>query len=330
MEISISRSSWDEHLTKLLSSHEIVAPLVRRDHLDYYHIDEENLAEIIYCRAKPVSPLKAFFLPVKENVTMDSNPVKPLLLLGVPSCDLAALALLDAIYLDEDFPDPYYSRRRENSILISTDCHTIQENCHCTSYGIDPGGSTGADLNLAIEEGQVVVQTRSPKGEQLIEAMGILVPDQASQDIKDKLNEKLEDVRNQLKEQNPDLPDLEATGKLVNGANEEVWRKFSSSCVSCGACSAICPTCTCFLLIDRPGFEKVHQLDTCQHPGFERVAGGEDPLHILAERFRNRYMCKYVWRPEQHGLHACTGCGRCTETCIGQIDKNELILSLSN
>lgn len=330
MEISVSRSQWDEHLEQLLSSHDMVAPLISQEHLDYHHVEIGDIREIVYCRAKPVSPLKAFFLPVKENVTEDPGPSKPLIILGAPACDVAALALLDAIYLDEDFPDPSYARRRVNSILISTDCHSIQEHCHCTSYGIEPGNCTGADLSLATAGEHMLVRTHSPKGDKLLEAMGILVPENPTEELKDKTTYKLNRVKEQLQEQNIHLPDYESTGKLIAAASGKTWLDFSASCVSCGACSAICPSCTCFLLIDRPGFEKVRQLDTCQHPGFERVAGGEDPLHLLADRFRNRYMCKYVWRPEQHGLHACTGCGRCTETCIGQIDKNELILSLSN
>ena len=317
-------------MTQLLSTHEIYAPLTGQVSLDYRHIEAGDIIDIVYNRAKPVSPLKTFFLPVKENVTDELAPSKPLLILGAPACDVAALALLDAIYLDESFPDPSYSRRRENCILISMDCHSIQDHCHCTAYGVDPGSSPGADLSLAMVDGRVVLRTHSPKGEQLVEAMGILVPDRPSKEVMEILEEKLKEVQELLKLQNEGLPDYKSTGKLIAGAPEEVWLKFAANCVSCGACSAICPTCSCFLLIDRPGFEKVRQLDTCQYPGFERVAGGEDPLHSLAERFKNRYMCKYVWRPGQHSLHACTGCGRCTETCIGQIDKNELILSLSN
>ena len=83
-------------------------------------------------------------------------------------------------------------------------------------------------------------------------------------------------------------------------------------------------------MIDRPGFEKVRQLDSCQYPGFERVAGGEDALAHLSDRFQNRYMCKYVWKPKKYKLKACTGCGRCIETCIGKINKNELVMELSN
>jgi ferredoxin len=69
-------------------------------------------------------------------------------------------------------------------------------------------------------------------------------------------------------------------------------------------------------------------MDACQYPGFERVAGGEDALFELPARFRNRYMCKYVWKPEKFNSLACTGCGRCIEACIGRINKNELFMEL--
>jgi len=70
-------------------------------------------------------------------------------------------------------------------------------------------------------------------------------------------------------------------------------------------------------------------MDACQYPGFERVAGGEDALHDISIRFRNRYMCKYVWKPEKYKSLACTGCGRCIEACIGKINKNELFTELA-
>ena len=330
MEISIPKSEWDDHLKKLLSAHDLFAPVKTQSHLDYKQIDEPLIKEIVYNEAKPVSPLKTFFLPVKENVTDGKFSNRPTLILGAPACDVSALALLDVIYMDDDYTDPSYSVRRENTTVISMDCHSIQDHCHCTSYGIEPGGSKGADASLAVAGDQVILRTNSQKGAHLVELMGIREKESPSREVLETLEEKMKLVHEQLKEQNSALPDYESTGALIAGAPEEVWTRFASSCVSCGACSAICPTCSCFLLIDRPGFEKIRQLDTCQHPGFERVAGGEDPLRELAVRFRNRYMCKYVWRPEQHSLKACTGCGRCTDTCIGQIDKNELIMSLSN
>jgi ferredoxin len=70
-------------------------------------------------------------------------------------------------------------------------------------------------------------------------------------------------------------------------------------------------------------------MDACQYPGFERVAGGEDALIDLHNRFKNRYMCKYSWKPVKFKSIACTGCGRCIEACIGKISKNEIFMELA-
>jgi ferredoxin len=174
----------------------------------------------------------------------------------------------------------------------------------------------------------IILRVITQKGEDFIHQITRL------QDVKDQSViseiEKAHDLAEALlNKTNKGLPDYETTGKLVNGAGNEIWEKYSTSCVSCGACATICPTCSCFLLIDKPDFEKVKQLDACQYPGFERVAGGEDPLFELPKRFRNRYMCKYVWKPEKFKSKACTGCGRCIEACIGKINKNEMFLELA-
>lgn len=327
--ISIPKQEWDEKLLQSLSSHEIYAPLENEFSCDYVKLETGKVPDIVYNKPKPVTPLKKFFLPVKENVTSDSSPLLPVAIIGTPNCDVMALAFLDEIYLDQEYPDPAYRKRRDNTTIISTDCLSIQEHCHCTSYGIDPTGNDHSDISLAIVEDQVILTIHGPKGEAFIESLGMIVTLEPEKGLMESLGEMHSNVLEQLKELNKGLPGYEETDKLISANGMESWKKYASTCVSCGACSAICPTCSCFLLIDKPGFEKIRQLDTCQYPGFERVAGGEDALYELSERFRNRYMCKYVWKPEKYQLKACTGCGRCIEACIGQINKNELILELS-
>lgn len=328
--IAIPKREWDERLVQLLSSFDVFAPVKNEFSCDYLQLDADTLSHIAYNKPKPVTPLKQFLLPVKENVTAEGAAPRPQLIIGAPNCDVMALGLLDQIYLDKEYADPAYGRRRENTTIICTDCLSTLEHCHCTSYGIDPVGNEHADLSLVVLEDQVLLSVYSNKGKSLIKALGIKDLPQAEDALLSSLEEQRNRVKVQLQKNNQGLPDYEDTGKLVSSAKTNTWEKYSSDCVSCGACSAICPTCSCFLLIDRPGFEKVRQLDTCQYPGFERVAGGEDALHALSERFRNRYMCKYVWKPEKYDHKACTGCGRCIETCIGQINKNELFMELSN
>jgi sulfhydrogenase subunit beta (sulfur reductase) len=327
--ISIPKHEWDERLLRLLSSFDIYAPVENEFSCDYVLLDDDIISEVVYNKPKPVTPLKNFFLPVKENVTSGTAPLKPVVILGAPNCDVMALAFLDEIYLDEEYTDPAYQKRRKNTILISADCLSIQEHCHCTSYGIEPTGNEYSDLSLALVEDKVILTIYNKKGEDWVEKLGIVVSLDPEKELVQTLEQLQAEVLDQLRSQNATLPDYQETGKLVSANENGTWVKHASTCVSCGACSAICPTCSCFLLIDKPGFEKIRQLDTCQYPGFERVAGGEDALGALQDRFRNRYMCKYVWKPEKYKLKACTGCGRCIETCIGQINKNKLFIELS-
>jgi ferredoxin len=327
--IAIPKREWDEGLSQVLSSVDVFAPAENEFNCEYELLHAESIPHIVYNKPKPVTPLKKFFLPVKENVTSIPADGRPRLILGAPNCDVMALKLLDQIYLDAEYADPAYGKRRRNTTLIATDCLSTQDHCHCTSYGIQPVGNDHADLSLVLLEDQVLLTVYSEKGKALLKAMGLEEAPEADEASLSKLEAHRKLIIEELQDRNKNLPDYAHTGNLVASAENASWLKYSSDCVSCGACSAICPTCSCFLLIDQPGFEKVRQLDTCQYPGFERVAGGEDALHSLSERFRNRYMCKYVWKPEKYDHKACTGCGRCIETCIGHINKNELFMELS-
>ena len=99
-------------------------------------------------------------------------------------------------------------------------------------------------------------------------------------------------------------------------------------CVECGACNMICPTCHCFLLVDQSADDKFQRLkvwDSCLMKRFARVAGGANPRKHLGERLRNRFIKKFDFFPEILGIYACTGCGRCIETCLGDIDIREVL-----
>jgi sulfhydrogenase subunit beta (sulfur reductase) len=251
------------------------------------------------------------------------------IILGIPSCDLAALDILDNIYLEEPYIDPFYRQKREDTILIGTDCFSLLEHCHCNVYGIQPYPVKNHDIALSLIDNKVIITTHSDKGTQLLNT---LLEAGSFQEVDDADLQEITNKRNKivarLNEVNSRIPDAVLTGNLIKNSEKEIWEKYSADCVSCGACATICPTCTCFLLIDRTGFEKVRQMDACQYPAFERVAAGEDPLGTSYVRFRNRYLCKYVWKPARYNSIACTGCGRCIEACIGGINKNELFIEL--
>jgi ferredoxin len=315
-------------LEKLTADFDVYTPVKINQHIDY-KIYNRNNGSILYNQALPVTPLKFFFLPVRENVVISNVIHNKKLIIGVPSCDLKGLELLDEIYLDDKFPDPTYKENRLNTILIGTDCHEIRENCHCTTYGVDPYPTANADATLVHLNGNLLITVKTSKGEELIRQCSMHVPVTRPQpEMLEMAETRRSATRAMLKQQNQYLPDYSATGDLIRDAGPEIWEKYAQTCVSCGACASICPTCTCFLLIDRPDFEKVRQLDACQYPGFEKIAAGGDPLHRKPDRFKNRYLCKYVWKPERFSATACTGCGRCIDCCIGNINKNKIFVEM--
>jgi sulfhydrogenase subunit beta (sulfur reductase) len=325
---NINKEGWDKSLEKLLLSYQIFASISNEFSQDYELLTSKNIGDITYNKPKPVTPLKNFFLPVKENVTSERKDEKPRIILGTPNCDIEALRILDEIYLDENFDDVFYRQRRENTITIASDCFSLQEHCHCLSYNVKPYPTNNADLAIILNNGIIFLRVISEKGESLLKLIEGATPisDNSSVAFIDSQHKKTE---TKLRDSNTGLPDYQKTGSLIKESDEDIWEKYSSNCVSCGACTTICPTCSCFLLIEKPGFHKVKQMDACQYPGFERVAGGEDGLHEISVRFRNRYMCKYLWKPRKFKSPACTGCGRCIEACIGKINKNELFTELA-
>ncbi|MCF8217665.1 MAG: 4Fe-4S dicluster domain-containing protein [Bacteroidales bacterium] len=321
--VAITKSNWKSALINLIDEYVVYAPYRFWNQLEYGRVTKDNIGDIVYNQPKPSSPLKSLFLPIRENVVNSSQPAQKRIIMGAPACDLSALSILDEIYLNHDYPDPNYMKYRENTILIGFDCHTTNEHCHCTSYGFHPYPTENSDLVISLIDDNFLISAQSDKGLSFLEKY-LSNEEQAPDEQKEKATEIRENIEHDLREKNKDLPDYDKTGEVVMQCGDDIWDRYSDTCVSCGACSAICPTCSCFLLIERPEFEKVRSLDTCQYPGFERVAAGEDPLRPLPKRFRNRYMCKYVWKPEKFQSKACTGCGRCIEACIGEINKNDL------
>ncbi|MBN1416270.1 MAG: 4Fe-4S dicluster domain-containing protein [Bacteroidales bacterium] len=320
---------WHSLLLDLSGENTVYVPV--RSHKDIdYKIFTKDISQVVYNVAKPVTPLKSFLLPVKENVVIEKKNNNKQVIIGIPACDLKALGILDEIYLDTNFPDPFYKDRRERSVLIGTDCYEVCEDCHCTTYGVEPYPADHADASISLIDKDIIVAVHTDKGEELLkQASAIYNPQEPRSEILTIIEGKRNESKKRLRENNPTLPDYQTTGELIKKSSDDIWMKHSRTCVSCGACAVICPTCTCFLLIDRPDFEKVRQVDACQYPGFERIAAGEDPLHKKFIRFRNRYLCKYVWKPESFNSIACTGCGRCIESCIGNISKNKIFIEMN-
>jgi len=85
---SIKKKEWDKAIEELLLSYTIFACVENEYGLDYELIRSADISKISYNKPKPATPLKSFFLPVKENVTSDRADEKPRLIMGIPTAIL--------------------------------------------------------------------------------------------------------------------------------------------------------------------------------------------------------------------------------------------------
>ncbi len=116
--------------------------------------------------------------------------------------------------------------------------------------------------------------------------------------------------------------------------SSKVWQDVGKRCVSCGNCTAVCPTCYCFdiydeVKLDMSGGERRRVWDSCQLDEFAMVAGGENFRKERSSRQRHRYYRKFDYPVKKYSKFFCVGCGRCTRTCMADISLIETVNELA-
>jgi len=331
----LKTGEWHNFLKIILSRFKVLAPKQGYYNPEYALLGEEDSDKVLFPGARMTQPLKFFLYPPKENVTQEiTPPEKKTIILGVKACDLKAIKILDHIYLDPDFIDPFYKTRRENILIISDDCPKPLDSCFCTLIGGEPFPTDGFDLNLSFLEQGVLVEIGSDKGKTLFSLIKTPLSKASQEQINQRDNNR-KTVTEALQERNKEYAfPLEGLSQLIEDKYDSPeWKEACETCVGCMACTNICPSCHCFLLIDEtpvaPGakskFNIKRSWDSCQSTGFSRVAGGANPRKKLTSRFANRFHCKLQYKPRNYGIFACTGCGRCYEACQGKIDVRQVL-----
>lgn len=297
---------------------QVAAPVAADKGVFYQYLVKED-TPLFDPTVFPVNSTKEFFFPRHEilytfermgvDVTLADAKVfdTPQVVFGARPCDAAALPVMDHVF-GWDYQDRFYQSRREMTTVVTLACVAPDASCFCTSVGLSPETSDGADAELLpVDEDTFEVRIFTDKGRTLFEGK-TRESDQAGRyGAAPAATVDANTIRERLKDAftSPDW-----------------FGEASLRCVGCGACTYVCPTCHCFDMVDEgpPNKgRKVKNWDSCQFSLFTHHASGHNPRQDQGERQRQRIVHKFSVYPEKFGVILCTGCGNCTRGCVGSL-----------
>jgi len=330
-------SSLKSLLDAVAEEAELYVPSKAGDYYVFSRYDASSGDEPEFNNIRACTPAKEFLFPLREMVAVfaesfDPGRQKPFALFGLKDCDLRSIAILDKVFLEPEFLDPFYASRRENMLIISSDCIEPGQNCFCNLFGGNSFPQAGFDLNVSKVGEDFIVEVGSPKGADLIEKHKQLfskVPPQ----VLARRDEARRKAEKQLEENNAKYKLATTTKEAAQACQDsDIIDVEAENCVECQGCTRVCPTCHCFYLYDdkqKDYFGKMKMWDSCIRLDYARVAGGANPHKLLNERLKHRLMHKFSYFLDRYGVEMCVGCGRCMETCAGGMDIREVLKKLS-
>ena len=273
-----------------------------------------------------VRSAKDFFFPQTENLMefkMEGKSIEVIdsreecedfVVFGVRACDAASFKILDSVYLVDPI-DSYYKNRREHGVIVALACGKPAETCFCGTFGIDAADPAG-DVTAWEVEGAYMLRANTEKGEALLATVADLLDDGCEKAVADE-QAKIRAIMAKLPLAGLKLDGV-GVGKTKELFDRPEWKTLSESCLGCGTCTFVCPTCQCYDVRDFDtgnGIKRFRCWDSCMYSDFTLMAHGNS-RNSQVERFRQRFMHKLVYYPDRNnGTFGCVGCGRCLARC---------------
>ena len=299
----------------------------------------EDGADVSVETLKTVKSPKDLFFPQSENMMKfkkDGNNLEVVdmrgekdafVLFGVRACDYKAIEVLDKVFL-ADPVDTFYQARREAGVIVTMACSKPEESCFCGAFGIDATAPQG-DVTTWMDGENLYWQANTAKGEELTAKVADMFADGGEKEVAAQ-QAQVKVVLDSLPFANLDLSRFKPEN-LNELFNDEAWQSMSESCLGCGTCTFVCPTCQCFDIRDfktNEGVVRYRCWDSCMYSDFTLMAHGNSRTTQM-QRFRQRFMHKLVYYPSQNGgTYSCVGCGRCVNKCPQRLNIVKVIKTL--
>ncbi len=342
MEIYIAKEKFPGFVEKLIGQQRVFGPVFQGQYHEFAELKASDEIDLSYQNTR-LSP-KGLFHPHSERmfqyslatVDPEAGIVKeapkdysPRVILGIRPCDAKAFRLDDANFDTETIKDPWWTRRRACTALVGLACNAPCRSCFCTSVGTGPFDPAGLDALLIDVDTGYVLQAVTDKGKELADGLA------ESEAVAPAMTEQVAQLKQAAEAQLTIQFDPKAIAdqNMLELFNAVFWDEVQFSCINCGTCTFLCPTCWCFDIQDEVCDDQGDRLriwDSCMFPLFTLHGSGHNPRNAKLQRVRQRFMHKLkYYQDKYHGGVACVGCGRCVKSCPVNIDIREVARLMS-
>ena len=332
--VVLFKDDFNDFIERMAKIQKLVAPV--KCGVKSYVFNEVKTGEEVTLKYLPtILPPKKYFLPQNETLVEYSKKEnkweailysEALTLFGVHTCDLAGIQCLNLVFSDRP-NDANYNLRKKKILIIGLEC-----NDYCDEYAScglmdNYNANGGYDLLMTELSDRFIIHVNTVDGENMVNKLAMIKEaDGASINMLNILREKKRGVfKPEIDIKRKDLKPL-----FEKSFHSKVWDEIHTKCLSCGNCTNVCPTCYCYDMEDEIDLEfnkgkLIRKWDSCQSRPFAMISGEENFRPEKGERQRHRYMRKFNYPFVKYNRYFCTGCGRCSRTCMAEIDLKETI-----
>jgi sulfhydrogenase subunit beta (sulfur reductase) len=343
--ITIDKKEWASGIENARKSYELFGPVKDKNGFIIKNLGNDLLPEMEYFDS--VMSAKSVLFPQTEKIlvtTLDESredhhimkrakaDYSPRAVVGIRPYDAKAMQIVNLNFDTDEYKDPYWCDAYNATTFVGLGINRPGPFDFSTSTGSGPFCEEGLDILLADLDDKFLAKVLTDKGSAFMTSCKF----ESGADEKE--SQALFDILR--KEAEKTIVSKIDTDKLKDKTILDLheapfWDDIAFSCINCGTCTYVCPTCWCFDIQDetkRKSSTRFRNWDTCMSPLFTSHASGHNPRDAKTQRVRQRFMHKlkyFLDKYDDKGI-MCVGCGRCVKSCPVNIDIREVCNTMNS